>query len=318
MLKQIEHHVQQGCGDNKLSWICARQHIASAFREAIQDTLPWIDLVYTQPNTTGFNQPMNIAHLCSFKRHLQSTASEALALDIVSRVEPVCLLRQNSCGYVAEAIRDIDESRGWAHLRMASEDVPATLAKADDLHSQECLFKEALYKAAVNKPAVADEDDSEIDVYGDEVEEKEAKTEGDGEGDDAKDDDMDGEDARDADDDGAGELMAAMPEPDVEAEASRSAEPAAARFFAWMDQPPVAIWPQPNSKGSVRACVPVRVKYSADEPKSQRAPKRPCAKTTQHKHHQHHHHHHHHDSSRVVKSSHHHDHSLIVVTINKT
>ena len=154
MLKQIDHHVQQGCGE----------HIASALREAIEDTLPWIDLVYTQPNTTGFNQPMNKAHLCSFKRHLQSTASEALALDIVSRVEPVCLLRQNSCGYVAEAIRDIDESRGWAHLRMASEDVPATLAKADDLHSQECLFVGA--KAAVDKPAVADEDASEFDVYG--------------------------------------------------------------------------------------------------------------------------------------------------------
>ena len=150
----------------------------------------------------------------------------------------------------------------------------------------------------------------------DEVEEKEAKTEGDGEADDAKDDDVDGQDrAGDADDDGAGELMTAMPEPDVEAEASRSAEPATARKIAWMDQPPVAIWPQPNSKGSVRACVPVRVKYRADEPKSQRAPKRPCAKTTPHE--DHHQHHHHHDSSRVVKSSHHHDHSLIVVTINK-
>ena len=117
---------------------------------------------------------MDIAHLCSFKRQLRSKASEALAPDIVSRVDGLLrtvdkpLLRQNICGYVASAIRDIDEparrARGWAHWRVASEDVPATVAKADDLHSQECLFVGA--KAAVDKPAVADEDASEFDVYG--------------------------------------------------------------------------------------------------------------------------------------------------------
>ena len=67
MLKQIDNHVQQGCGDNKLPWICcldcARQHIASAFREAVKDTLPWVHLVHIQPNTTGFDQSLDIVYM---------------------------------------------------------------------------------------------------------------------------------------------------------------------------------------------------------------------------------------------------------------
>ena len=92
------------------------------------------------------------------------TGSKALTLDLVSRIEPVGLLRTVDKRCIApEHLRvrgsgDQGHRRGHvrrAHLRVASEDEPATLAKGDDLPSQGCLFEEALYKAAVDEPAVA-------------------------------------------------------------------------------------------------------------------------------------------------------------------
>ena len=67
--------MKQRCWDNKLPWICclhcARQHIASAFWRSRQRHIALDPFVCTQSNTTGFNPPLDIAKMCSFKRHLQ-------------------------------------------------------------------------------------------------------------------------------------------------------------------------------------------------------------------------------------------------------
>ena len=117
--------------------------------------------VSTVPTRAG-SLKGSIVHLAWPNHAPQFGCSETLALDIVSRVEHVgllrtvdkLLLRQNICGFVA-AIRDIDEPArracGWAHFHVATEDVPVTSPKQTT-----CTLR-VLVRGGLNKTAMDDD-----------------------------------------------------------------------------------------------------------------------------------------------------------------
>ena len=195
------------------------------------------------------------------------TDEEALALDIVSPVEPVGFLRTVDKPLVAPEHLRARSSGDQGHRRASAvgtwlgtsargEQGCATLAKADDLHHQGCLFEEALYKAAVDKPAVADVDPEMRSKRKRPTQTTIAQ-----------------ENSR---------------QPGVEAEASLAAGAAVpsrsprdfARFLALRIVSGSGLQSRSGRsqtvKGRIRACVPVRVKYCADakEPTSAKEPVR--------------------------------------------
>ena len=273
--EQIDSHVQQGCGDNKLQWICcldcARQHIASAFREAVKYTLPWIHLVCIQTRRDSINPWLRriCAHLSAIYNLRPAKPSLWTSCPVLCPSGCFGLWTSLCCARTfAGTSQRIDEparrARGWAHLRVASEDVPAILARAEGPQwtSPPSRMKTTLSSTCVGMRSKR----------------KRPRQRGDGEADDAKDEDVDWQEgAEDTDDDGAGEFMGAMPEPCVEAEATPAAGAAVpswptrkkSRFLALhivygsASSRDLAAAKQWRERSCVRRCT-----YSADEPKS--------------------------------------------------
>ena len=185
-LMELLHQIDEAITGERAPWICvldcARQHIAAPFLAEAKKELPWCRFCFVPANSTGWNQPLDIAYMRSYKAHLTSAASQMLARQLLLTTTDTGLskedvsrtiLRTQILGLSAAAVADMDVAarayQCWKHLK--GVDVETTLAAADALHAKGSLFGDAGAAPDV------DEDERPHDIFGGGDDEEELESE---------------------------------------------------------------------------------------------------------------------------------------------
>ena len=103
-----------------LVWDLASIHTSEATRTTLKEKFSWVSLCYIPGNSTGYNQPLDVAVFRTSKC-VSWQATSAMAKD-EHRVEAVSLAEWGLQGYARDVHETSILSHAWRHLMAASEE----------------------------------------------------------------------------------------------------------------------------------------------------------------------------------------------------
>ena len=135
-----EHFNPEGAAspDAKVPWLLvwdlASIHTSEATRTTLKEKFPWVSLCYIPANSTGYNQPLDVAVFKAFKSSVSWQATSTLAkeirdtpADLSSVALNIARKRSSLAEWVYAAMREMSKKpalwiHAWRHLMAASEE----------------------------------------------------------------------------------------------------------------------------------------------------------------------------------------------------
>ena len=117
-----------------LVWDLASIHTSEATRTTLKEKFPWVSLCYIPANSTGYNQPLDVAVFKAFKSSVSWQATSTLAkeirdtpADLSSVALNIAWKRSSLAEWVYKAMHEMSKKpalwiHAWRHLMTASEE----------------------------------------------------------------------------------------------------------------------------------------------------------------------------------------------------